>query len=974
MNVQSNPNGCQPYVSATQDPLAECNVCVADPINPANGAMFIADIDIEGVSGRLVFKRFYNSKNNAGGDLGVGWRHSFSRSIAMHYGGTGYAGAYTASPSNSSLYNDETTACTSGFAQIKSQFSNWASATASYANGVCALNSGGTQIGTLPVLYSSPPTPNPTTVILTGFDATRDDGQVVHFQLSGTAIVAPPSVSLRLVQTGSGYTLTDDSDNVESYNANGQLLSVTSRTGVAETVSYNGAGQLSGVVDSFGNSIALSYGSGGALSTVTDPNLNIVQYGFDGSGRLSTITNLDSTSKTYVYENSSFPNFVTGLIDESGNRYSTWGYDTQGRATSSTEALGADSTTLLYNSDDSVTVTDALGAVRTFTFGRYGDRNLVAGISGSQCATCPQSAATTYDSTGWKSSSTDYNGNLTCYANDPTRGLELVRVEGFAPGSTCPANLSTYTPATGTLQRKITTQWNTTWREPAVVTEPNRTTAFNYDSAGNLLTKTVTDTSVTPNVARTWTYTYDGYGRMLTADGPRTDVSDVTTYAYYTCTSGYQCGQVQTITNALSQITTFNTYNAYGKPLTVTDPNSVVTTLTYDTRQRITSKQVGTETTSFSFYPTGLLKLVALPDSSTILNGYDSAHRLTDLTDTLGNHVHYTLDDLGNHTTDNGYDPASTLRRTHSRVFNTLSQLYQDINAAGTAPVTTTFGYDGNGNQTSVAAPYARNTANQYDALNRLKQITDPGSGVTQMSYDASDNLASVKDPRNLVTNYTNNGFNQATQVASPDSGTSLKTFDSGGNLQTTTDARGAVGTYTYDALNRVIQIAYPDQTISYGYDAGTNGVGRLTSASDANHSMGWVYDTHGRVTGKSQIVGGVTKAMGYSYTNDDMTSMVTPSGQTVTYGYTNHRVTSISVNGTTVLSSVTYDPFGPATGWNWGNGTTATRIYDQDGNPSQIVSAGVTYGYTIDNASRITGISDSGSRERFICLRIRRT
>ncbi len=52
-------------------------------------------------------------------------------------------------------------------------------------------------------------------------------------------------------------------------------------------------------------------------------------------------------------------------------------------------------------------------------------------------------------------------------------------------------------------------------------------------------------------------------------------------------------------------------------------------------------------------------------------------------------------------------------------------------------------------------------------------------------------------------------------------------TYDSGGNLATRTDARNKTGTYSYDALNRVTSIAYPDKTVSYGYDAGANGVGR---------------------------------------------------------------------------------------------------------------------------------------------------
>ena len=345
------------------------------------------------------------------------------------------------------------------------------------------------------------------------------------------------------------------------------------------------------------------------------------------------------------------------------------------------------------------------------------------------------------------------------------------------------------------------------------------------------------------NVSRTWAYTYNSYGQVLTAKGPRTDLNSTTTYTYYTCTTGTQCGELETSTDALGHVTTFNTYNAHGQPLTITDPNGVVTTLTYDLRQRLLSREVGTETTGYTYWPTGLLETATLPDSSTITYTYDGAHRLTRITDSAGNYINYTLDALGNRTADNTYDPTSTLRRAHTRVFNTLSQLYQDINAAGTATVTTTLAYGAQGNQTSIDAPLSRNTGKTFDALNRLGQITDPNSGITQLSYDANDNLASVKDPLNLTTTYTHNGFGDVTQLVSPDTGTRLSTYDSGGNLKTATDARGAVGTYSYDALNRVTQVAYTDQTINFTYDTGTNGVGRLTGAADANHSLSWAYD-----------------------------------------------------------------------------------------------------------------------------------
>jgi RHS repeat-associated protein len=951
-------SGCSPqyFLTATTPPLAQTSSPdpLGEPINPAIGNVYTTETDVTFAgSGEIAFQRFYNSADATGTDGVPGWRHSYDRSID-----TDYQSVSTPYPGQSTVvspeYSTPALACTSGFAAIQGAVSAWSGATASYNNGVCMIANG----ATLPI-QSDPGLLPPAGPI--EYDLIRDDGQTLRYTLQNGVLNNPPGVSIRLAATGSGFTVTDDEDNVEVYNSVGVLQSITSRAGVVQTLSYDTNGRLIGVTDSFGNSLTVTRDGFGRVGSITGGGGSSAQYSYDADWRLSTVTNLDGTTRSYVYGNATFPNALTSVVDENGTTLSSWVYDSQERATSSTLAVGANATTLVYNADGSVRTTDALGTVRTFTYTRSGDINQVASISGSQCPTCRDSAATNYDSYGWVASRTDYNGNLTCYANDPTRGLELVRVEGFAPGSSCPTYLASYTPAAGTLQRMITTQWSTSWREPVLITEPNRTISFTYDGSGNALTKTVTDTTVSPNGSRTWTYTYTSDGQVLTAKGPRTDVNSTTTYAYYTCATGTQCGQVQTITNAVGQVTTLNTYNAYGQPLTITDPNGVVTTLTYDARERITSSQVGTETTGYTYYPTGLLKQVTVPDGSTILLTYDGAHRLTKITDGVGNYINYTLDAMGNHTAENSYDPSGALHRTHTRVFNTLNELYQDINAAGTAAVTITFGYDSNGNRTAIDAPLSRNTGNKYDALNRLTQITDPNGGVTQLGYDANDNLFSVNDSRSLTTTYIHNGFGNVVQQVSPDTGTTTKAYDSGGNLKTATDARGAVATYSYDALNRMTQVAYTDQTINFTYDAGTNGAGRLTRASDANHMLSWAYDALGRVIGKGQTVGALTLGVGYAYTNGDLVSIVTPSGQTITYSYTNHQITAINVNGAALLSSVTYEPFGSVNGWTWGNSTSVSRTYDTDEKITQINTAADTISFGYDNAFRITGITDSG-------------
>jgi YD repeat-containing protein len=217
----------------------------------------------------------------------------------------------------------------------------------------------------------------------------------------------------------------------------------------------------------------------------------------------------------------------------------------------------------------------------------------------------------------------------------------------------------------------------------------------------------------------------------------------------------------------------------------ITDPNGLVTTLTYDVRQLLTSRSAGGETTTLEYWPTRLLKKATLPDGSYLQYTYDAAHRLTQVSDAQNNRIVYTLNAAGKRTKEETFDPSNYLVRLHHRAFNTLNQLWKEIGSANTSAVTTTFGYDANGNLTSVSAPLSRNTSNLYDELNRLKQITDPEGGVTLFGYNGNDNLTSVTDPRGKVTSYVYNGFGDLKQQTSPDTGVTNNAYDSGGNLQT---------------------------------------------------------------------------------------------------------------------------------------------------------------------------------------------
>jgi len=790
--------------------------------------------------------------------------------------------------------------------------------------------------------------------------AYRPSGRLIIFNLFSGVFNPDADVADNLVATDSGYRYITGDDTVETYDASGRLLSVTPRGQPGITLTYvDGSfytqppNYPASVTDAFGHSLTFSYFRDDygytRLGSMTDPAGNTITYTYDvngdiyGNHNLLSVEHQDGTTRIYSYDAGN-GNALTQVIDEAGSVYESWAYDQWGSVVSSQLAGGVGYTQYQYLANNGRTIIDALNTSRTYDQQSLWGTYRVTTAS-TICPGCGEDSARSYDSNANISSRTDFNGNQTTYAYDQNRNLEVSRTEAYG------------TP----LARTITTAWDPGYRQPDTITEPNRTTSWSYDSMGNMLTKSITDTTVIPNVSRTWAYTYDSYGRMLTADGPRTDVADVTRYTYYTCTTGFECGELRTVTDAAGNVTAYNSYDAHGQPLSITDANGVLTTLVYDTRMRLTSRTTGGETTSFAYYPTGLLQAVTLPDGSSVRYSYDGAHRLVQLADGAGNSLQYALDAMGNRIGESAYDPNSVLGHALSRVYNALSELSQTVGAAGTAAVTTTYGYDNNGNQTSIAAPLNRNTADTYDALNRLSRITDPNNGNTQFAYDANDNLTAVQDPMGLTTRYAFNGLGDLLSQVSPSTGTTLNTYDSGGNLATSQDARGVTVRYAYDALNRITQAAFGDQTIFYYYDAGSNGNGRLTGASDANHSLSWQYDALGRVIHRTQIVGNVTSGVGYTYSDADLVALVTPSGQSVSFSYSNHQVKSIAINGTPLLSNVSYEPFGPVRGWSWGNGTIETRLYDSDGNPAQFTGVEAT-NYTVDDASRITAISNTAN------------
>jgi len=507
--------------------------------------------------------------------------------------------------------------------------------------------------------------------------------------------------------------------------APGYPITVTDSEGRTLQLTFNVFGRVATLQDFAGQTYQFQYdGASGGCTTPSSTNPAC------GAGNLTQITYPDGKIKTLYYNETAnvnggaacagttpvgngfsfLLNHLTGIVDENANRYATYGYDCNGRAVATQHAGGAELYTLAYTigSTGAVTstvVTDPLSTARTYNYQPTLGVAKLTGVSGQPG---PQYSAQTqtFDANGNVASRLDWDNNLTCYGNDLTRNLETERVEGLASTANCATSLAS--PPTSGSVRVVNTSWHSIWRLPVKISEPLKITTLVYNGdGGNYCAPTgatvggnpigvvcsrteqaTTDATgsqgfgaTTTGNPRKWAYTYNAHGQVLTADGPRTDVSDVTTYTYYTDTDPNlgNRSNIQTITNAAGQVTTINSYDPHGNPLTITDANGLVTTLVYDLRQRLTSRTVGTEITGYTLDPAGNLTKVTLPDNSYLSYTYDPAHRLTDIADSAGDTIHYTLDAMGNRTGENVKDPNNNLVQTHSRVFDALNRLQQDI-------------------------------------------------------------------------------------------------------------------------------------------------------------------------------------------------------------------------------------------------------------------------------------------------------
>lgn len=737
----------------------------------------------------------------------------------------------------------------------------------------------------------------------------------------------------------------------------------------------------------FGHALTYVKGTNNNIASLTTPGNEVISYTYDTNNNLTRVDYPDLTAKIYHYENTSFPHLLTGIsyVDGAGvtTRLSTYGYDTSTGNAILTQHAQTDNgapqekTTLSYDSDTQTTLTDAVGTREVMQFQtNLGVKNLVQDQLYDSNGT-PVSAPLqqTFDANNNLTCRKDEAGHVTTYSYNATN-----QKTGLTEGLTGDCINPQATTATRTMSYQYlspTLDLPTQITSPSVAAGQMKTTTIQYTDASHPnLPTVITQSGFTPtgdSVSRTVSLGYDtASGQVNLVNGPRSPSDpgmngqdDVTTIEYYDCTIGAECGQLKKLTNALGHITTYNSYDANGRLLQMTNPNGLRTSYTYDPRGRVTTviqtpagvpivcnpgPASATACWQYSYTPWGDIRTVTDPDNVILTYDHDDAHYLRSISDNAGNRIAYHYDLKGNRDGQDIFDPNGTLVRSIMYTSDLRNRL-KTIDAAGSV---TQLVFDAVGNLVSETDPLQHpSTLHVPDALNRLVQTLDRLDGITDYGYDVNDRLVQVTTPgetgNRATTSYTYDDLGNLLQEISPDRGTTTYSHDAAGNVTGTTDARGIAAVYRYDALNRLTGIDYPgtEEDVNLTYDSGAgcaHGVGRLCQAVDESGTRTFAYDAFGNLQTEAwqEITQGGSYTTAYTYDADDrLLSLTRPGGQDTAWGRDGlGRIESVVTGSTILLSDRQYRADGLVTGGVYGNGLREVDDYDLQGRLTQSVSA----------------------------------
>ena len=593
----------------------------------------------------------------------------------------------------------------------------------------------------------------------------------------------------------------------------------------------------------------------------------------------------------------------------------TYTYNRFGQVLTATDRMGGGTTNTYDAKGNLLTTKDALNNTTTLTYTTKGQLATVTDAKNNR-------STLAYDANGRLTRLTDADNKLTSYAYDArSRLTSITNALSQKVDYTYDANdrlkRITY-PDTN--YREFT--YDLAGRRTRIRDEKGNNTNFTYDAAYRL-TK-VTDavhntatytydlmsnmTSLTNGVGKTTNYEYDNFDRLTKVVYPaastgatrleeRYEYDAVGNVVKHIDTAnrqtlyGYDSShRLTSETDALNQVTRYE-YNARSLRTKVTDAKGQQYLFTYDALGRRLSQTRDGQTMSWQYDALGNVSKRTDYAARATDYTYDKLNRLTQISyvgQTAAN-VSYTYDALGRMVS--AVNNAGTVTFTYDNRGRLTSE--NDVHGQAVG-----YGYEANGNRSSLTIGGTNHTTYAYDAADRLTGLTSASDNLrTTYSYDKADRLTSKVLPNGITTTYEYDGLSRLTRLKDA---TTVKThynrqysYNTASQIARITEP-AKTRNFAYDRVDRLTGMTSPTAGVtaeSYAYDAVGN---RTSSHKSASYTVGtfnkltgtasatYTYDANGSMT--SKVAGGVTWTYVWDYENR-MTSAATGT-TTVNYEY----------------------------------------------------------------------------------------
>jgi RHS repeat-associated protein len=400
--------------------------------------------------------------------------------------------------------------------------------------------------------------------------------------------------------------------------------------------------------------------------------------------------------------------------------------------------------------------------------------------------------------------------------------------------------------------------------------------SYSYDDRSRLQTVTHADDA-------TVHYTYDAKDRIATVRDEN-HTSPNTRYAYD------PAGRIAIVTQTLAGapggvITTQYAYDIAGNLIAVTDPNGNVTSYVYDDfGQMLAQQSPVTGTTTHAYDAAGNLLQTTDANGVTTSRTYDASNRVLTAVSARGDQaetVAWTYDSNSAGAYGMGRlvameDPSGVTTYAYEH----RGLLRQETHTISASTYLQTYGYDANGNRTSIGYPSGRVVTYSFDHADRPSTAAGALSGqntsyVTGATYLPFGPMTSMTLGNGTTETRTYNARYSPLTSSLTVGPTTLAhytyTTDPAGNITSIADgtSAGYNRTFGYDDLNRLTTA----NTGSALWGAGSFAYDRMGNMLSATLGPITRTFTHQGITSKLNTATGLTGAMTYDAVGNELKS-----------------------------------------------------------------------------------------------------